>query len=141
MINRLEFKKIDLINFLFTKTTLLLKTAKNLRKKLRKQNREKKRENREKKREKTREKYFFREFFRGFFREFFRGYIYFRFSYSKPFQGIKMLFWICVQELLLSRSLPRRATKPWWRSSPTCQNDEIWNVQGGATERSFRSSR
>jgi len=72
VINRLEFKKIDLINFLFTKTTLLLKTAKNLRKKLRKQNREKKRENREKNREKTREKYFFR----GFFRDFFRGFIF-----------------------------------------------------------------
>merc|ERR1712030_259484 len=66
VINRLEFKKIDLINFLFTKSTLLLKTAKNLRKKLRKQNREKKRENREK----NREKYFFR----GFFRDFFRGF-------------------------------------------------------------------
>merc|ERR1712030_295921 len=37
VINRLEFKKIDLINFLFTKSTPLLKTAKNLRKKLRKQ--------------------------------------------------------------------------------------------------------
>jgi len=68
VINRLEFKKIDLINFFFTKTTLLLKTAKNLRKKLRKQNREKKRENREK----NREKYFFR----GFFRDFFRGFIF-----------------------------------------------------------------